>query len=104
MPVVTVTFPVSAPAGGEDEGAAGQLSRGGCCATELHHRRRSEALAYNADLGSFLPTGTGVTNEMQGDAPMFSEKKVPSAGKGLQPWLFVPTIFPLVCCIKGAEG
>ena len=31
---------------------------------------------------------------MKGDAPMFSEKKVPSAGKGLPPWLFVPTIFP----------
>jgi hypothetical protein len=54
VPVVTVTFPVSAPAGGEDEGAAGQLSRGGCCATELHHRRRTEALAWNADPGSFL--------------------------------------------------
>jgi hypothetical protein len=45
VPVVTVTFPVSAPAGGEDEGAAGQLSRVAAVPTDLHHRRRTEALA-----------------------------------------------------------
>ena len=52
---------------------------------------------------SSLPLYTGVTNLMNGEAPMFSEKKVPSSSEG--PFEFaVPKMVPLVCCSSGPEG
>jgi hypothetical protein len=106
VPVVTVTFPVSAPAGTVARMKVLPVSCLVVAAVPPNFTTDDELKPWPRmpTRVPSLPAGTGVTNEMKGDALMFSEKKVPSAGKGLPPWLFVPKIFPLVCCIKGAEG
>jgi hypothetical protein len=111
VPVVTVTFPVSAPAGTVARMKVLPVSCLVVAAVPPNFTTDGEPKPWPGmpTRVPSLPAGTGVTNEMKGDAPMFSEKKVPSAGKRLPPWLFVPRlfvpkIFPLVCCTKGRKG
>lgn len=104
VPFVPVTFPVSAPAGTVARMKVLPVSCLVVAAVPPNFTTDDEPKPWPRMPTRVPSLPAGVTNEMKGDALMFSEKTVPSAGKGLPPWLSVPKIFPLVCCIKGAEG
>lgn len=104
-PVVTVTLPVSAPAGtvANRKVLPVWVTVVAFTPPNLTMEAVLKPWPRMPTLVPSLPAGTGVTSEMNGDAPMSSEKKVPCAGKGLPPVLFVPKMVPLVCCSKAQQ-
>lgn len=106
VPVVTVTVPVCAPAGTVARMNVVPVSVFVVAVVPPNFTTDDELKPWPRIpiCDPSLPAGIGETSEINGAAPMFSEKNVPAVGKGLPPTLFVPKTVPLVCCISGAKG